>query len=572
MPRMRLVSSLTSLSLLLSFSASAFAQNRPPVNPIQHIIIVVEENRSPDNLFGADAALIQAGANLWPAANNPGYTVSCLKTSTNQEIQVHPIPIPLDTCVGPLHGHTDAWVPIFDNGANDGLCNVKPDLPKGCVFPGQYPQYSYVPNTIQANGSGLLDPYFQLANSYGFANYMFQTNQGASFAAHQFLFSGTSAPDYYNDPNGYTCGLIFPCWEWFVSDNPIASGDFTQSTGCISNAPGEYVASIDPASDAPSAVYTPPLQGAYPGYPCYDHPSMQDELAKGNVSWKYYSGSSAGLWNAPGSLYRVCQPSGIGGTCTWPGWNSTIIAPASRADDQAQILNDIESDPTCTQLASVSWVMPDGRWSDHSAVAGDDGGPSWAAALVNAIGNENPCHYWASTIIIFTWDDWGGWYDHINPAEAMGGPGVGYKSASSASAGAQYVYGFRVPLLVVSAYTPEGYISGGNTSGPSCPGPYCHDFGSILGFVEHEFKLPLGGIGPKEFPYADYYAPDGPFTACGPVACPYPLADFFTLTKPRAFHPVTGAKYPETCFHYPNQKGCFTDKVFRPPDNDDDED
>ena len=47
--------------------------------------------------------------------------------------------------------------------------------------------FSYVPETQ-------VDPYFQIAKNYGFANYMFQTNQGPSFPAHQFLISGSSAP------------------------------------------------------------------------------------------------------------------------------------------------------------------------------------------------------------------------------------------------------------------------------------------------------------------------------------------------------------------------------------------
>ena len=73
-------------------------------------------------------------------------------------------------------------------------------------------------------------------------------------------------------------------------------------------------------------------------------------------------------------------------------------------------------------------------------------------AIVNAVGNSKctepstAATYWDSTAIIVTWDDWGGWYDHEPPwieAYPQGG----------------YQMGFRVPLLVVSAYTPAGYIS-----------------------------------------------------------------------------------------------------------------
>ena len=80
------------------------------------------------------------------------------------------------------------------------------------------------------------------------------------------------------------------------------------------------------------------------------------------------------------------------------------------------------------------------------------------ANIVNAVGNStctNPdgSSYWNSTAIIVTWDDWGGWYDHERPmieASPQGG----------------YQMGFRVPLIVVSAYTPAGYITmGKRTSG-----------------------------------------------------------------------------------------------------------
>ena len=70
------------------------------------------------------------------------------------------------------------------------------------------------------------------------------------------------------------------------------------------------------------------------------------------------------------------------------------------------------------------------------------------------------------------------------------------------------MYGFRVPLLVISAYAKPGYISGGGVYPPSCAPPnyYCHDFGSILNFIEYVFGL--GQIGDVNYPYADHYVMD----------------------------------------------------------------
>ena len=75
---------------------------------------------------------------------------------------------------------------------------------------------------------------------------------------------------------------------------------------------------------------------------------------------------------------------------------------------------------------------------------GATGGPSWVASIVDAVGtskckNPDGSSYWDSTAIIITWDDWGGWYDH-EPPRIEPYPQGGYQK------------GFRVPLIVVSAY------------------------------------------------------------------------------------------------------------------------
>jgi phospholipase C len=163
---------------------------------------------------------------------------------------------------------------------------------------------------------------------------------------------------------------------------------------------------------------------------------------------------------------------------------------------QAQILTDIAN----CNLPAVSWVIPNGADSDHAA--GNKGtGPAWVASIVNAVGTQPACAgsetYWDDTVIFVTWDDWGGWYDHVPPFLADGPNGKW---------GRGYTYGFRVPLLVVSAYTPAGTVSNET-----------HDFGSILRFVERNFNL--GRIGPGN--YADAWA--------------NPITEFFGLAHARNF-------------------------------------
>ena len=97
-------------------------------------------------------------------------------------------------------------------------------------------------------------------------------------------------------------------------------------------------------------------------------------------------------------------------------------------------------------------------------------------------------------MLLVVWDDWGGWYDHVPPFSA-----TGYIGGNGN--GKQYVYGFRVPLLVVSGWNKtgsdgKGYISTVN-----------HDFGSILKFIEKNFNLleKFPGINPI-YPFADQFA------------------------------------------------------------------
>jgi phospholipase C len=244
-----------------------------------------------------------------------------------------------------------------------------------------------------------------------------------------------------------------------------------------------------------------------PQYPCFDHPTLTDLLDAKGVTWHYYTNSPGFIWTGPDAIEHICQQRNVNGTltCTGPGWINNVIIP------EWQVLEDIAN----TQLPQVSWIIPDGAFSDHPGIS-NGSGPSWVASIVNAIGNSP---YWANTAIIITWDDWGGWYDHVAPKVINDG----------VSWGSGYVYGFRVPLIVVSPYAKAAYISHTN-----------HDFGSILKFIESTFKLPSLG-------YADASADD--------------LSDCFDLTQtPTMFRRIPAALHAA---HFINDESPPTD-----PDDD----
>jgi phospholipase C len=332
---------------------------------------------------------------------------------------------------------------MYDGGKMDGadkvLCFPAPNV----VCPTN-PQFMYVlPSDVQ--------PYFALAEQYTFGDRMFQTNEGPSFPAHQFILSGTSAP---------TATSVL-----FAAENTHASN--TVATGCIAG-PTITVAMIDQFGSETAQ----PAQ-----YPCFEHPTLTDLLDTQGLTWRYYTLSAGYIWSAPDAVEHICQQQNINGTltCVGPIWTNHVVIP------QSLVLTDIANG----QLPQVSWVIPGGLASDH-ALGNDGSGPAWVASVVNAIGNSA---YWANTAIIITWDDWGGWYDHVAPKVINDG----------VSWGSGYVYGFRVPLIVVSPYAKAAYIS-----------HVTHDFGSILKFIETNYSLPSLG-------YADVAADD--------------LSDCFDLTQ-----------------------------------------
>ena len=106
----------------------------------------------------------------------------------------------------------------------------------------------------------------------------------------------------------------------------------------------------------------------------------------------------------------------------------------------------------------MTWIIPAFNNSDHPGAP--PYGPDWVASVVNAIG-QSP--FWNSTAIFITWDDWGGWYDHVPPPQIdiMG-------------------LGFRVPVIVVSPYAKRGYVS-----------HVTHESSGFLRYTEKVFSLPL---------------------------------------------------------------------------------
>jgi phospholipase C len=356
---------------------------------ISHVIIIVQENRTTDNLFsglqGADTA--RTGLD-----------------SAGHEVRLAPIGLTAPYDLGHSHGSFETE---FNDGRMDGFDRVSSSC-RGvavCVPPHRR-AYGYVPKAQ-------VEPYFIMAQTYAFADQMFQTNQGPSFPAHQYLVSGTST--------------IADGSKLRAAENPFHPSG-TSSGGCDSPS-GSLVSVIDARGNETASIF-----------PCFRRLSMMQLFDENSVTWRYYQASAGpGLWNGPDAVLQIFKSR---------AYDARVVEPS------AQVLKDIAGG----KLADVVWVTPTALASDH-ALETNGSGPSWVAAVVNAIG-ESP--YWQRSAVFVTWDDWGGWYDHVKPPR--------YNS---------YELSFRVPLIAISPYAKAHYVSHER-----------HEFGSILKFVEETFGLP----------------------------------------------------------------------------------
>jgi phospholipase C len=184
-----------------------------------------------------------------------------------------------------------------------------------------------------------------------------------------------------------------------------------------------------------------------------------------HVSWAYYVQTGTQPDCADSSAVTC---SAVQQGATTPGiWNPLPLFGDVRQDHQLHNIQSLDSYFRAAKagtLPAVSWVTPSGNNSEHPPARVHQG-QAYVTAVINAA-MKSPD--WKSTAIFLTWDDWGGFYDHLTP------PAVD-----------QNGYGLRVPGIVISPYARKGYIDHQTLSGDA-----------YLKFIEDDF---LGGarLNPK---------------------------------------------------------------------------
>jgi phospholipase C len=182
--------------------------------------------------------------------------------------------------------------------------------------------------------------------------------------------------------------------------------------------------------------------------------SAEDLLAHDpNVSWKWYDSP---LFSHYGVAIQQNgdEPGAFG---YWNPQAAKAESYTAKFDPHFVARSSFFQDAANGTLPNVSWIIPAFNSSDHPE-ANLTQGQDWIASLINAV-ESGP--EWNSTVFFISWDEYGGYYDHVAPPNVAGGN-----------------LGFRVPLLVVSPWTPKGYV-----------GNKVMSFSSLLHLVEVRWNL-----------------------------------------------------------------------------------
>lgn len=399
-----LLALLSMTAFVSSSGIKTAAQNDNGIHKIRHVIIIMQENRSFDTYFGT-----------YPGANGIPANVCIPNPSGGCSQPYHDA---ADRNQGGPHGHTNA-INDIDGGKMDGFVRSGTRARRNCAQTNN-------PNCGGSDVMGYHDAreipnYWRYARDFVLQDRMFEPNASWSLPQHLFMVSAWSAKcSRMGDPMSCVNEVQSP-------DNPL---DFGTRRGRRA------------ARKPPDYAWT----------------DLTYLLHKNHVSWAYYimPGTEPDCEDdaaaCPSRRQNVHTP-GI--------WNPLPSFDTVKQDGELANIQDLRRYYVAARngtLPAVVWVCPAGKYSEHPPGL-VSAGQAYVTGLINAA-MQGPD--WNSTAIFLSWDDWGGFYDHVVPPVVDGNG-----------------YGLRVPGLVISPYARRGFIDHQTLS---------HD--AYLKFIEDDF---LGG-------------------------------------------------------------------------------
>jgi phospholipase C len=389
--------------------------------PIKHVVFLVKENRTFDNYFGR-----------FPGAN--GATTG--KISDGGTIPLAPL---LDKSTPDI---THAWAAAlksYDNGKMDQF-----DLITTATHPDAGTPLGY-----QVASESDIPSYWQLAKSFVLGDNFYSSLHGPSFPNHLYTIAAQSGGVEDNPnlrdaagpaPKVGACSGPTACPQ--AGEAGLEPDDIPPLPekrgvwGCDAD-PETRVAVLDQEGDVIDI------------YPCLDFPTLGDVLTNAGVSWKMYApatgsydggfqGSGGYIWTVYDAIRHIRDSA---------EWKSHVVPTEQFAIDAK-----------AGNLPAVSWISTPSPVSEHPPASVCEG-ENWSVSLIQAL-TAGP--HWKDTAMFITWDDFGGFYDHVAPTQID-----------------KFGLGFRVPLIVVSPFAKPGFLYSERT-----------EFSSVLKFIETNWDLP----------------------------------------------------------------------------------
>lgn len=442
---------MTALLTLTTFAACggtpSTTNNNTDIHKIQHVVVIMQENRSFDSYFGT-----YPGADGIPMQN--GVPTVCVNDPSSGQ------------CVKPYHDANNkngggphdeiAAAADINNGKMNGFIAQAERGRKGCVDPTN-PNCTNgtVPDVMGYHDAREIPNYWSYANNFVLQDHMFEPNASWSLPSHLFMVSAWSAK-CSQQGNAASCvnALNGASGTKGVTKNDYAWTDLT------------YL------------------------------------LYKNKVSWAYYLDQGSEPDCDDDQMTCTQHPQNV----KVPGiWNPLPQFDTVKQDGQLGNIQDISNFSIAAKkgsLPAVSWVVPNSVDSEHPPALISTG-QAYVTAMINAV-MQGPD--WNSTAIFLAWDDWGGFYDHVTPPKVdengygLRVPGLVISPYAKKGMIDHQTLSFDAYLKFIEDDFLNGSRIDPKTDGRPDPRPDVRENASVLGNLVNDFDFSQSPRAPVTLP------------------------------------------------------------------------
>ncbi len=392
-------------------AASSGAGGR--LDRMNHLIVIYLENWSFDSLYGR-----------FPGANGIANAGAAARQVDRNGQPYATLPQPIDTSRRPP-GPDPRFPATLPNGPFDLAQFVPPTETTGDLIHKYYHEQYQIDGgrmdkfVAWSDAAGLVMSYYdattypvgRLAQQYVLADNYFHAAFGDSFHNHFWLVCACTAV-WPNAPVSIRAQV--DAQGILVKDGQVTPDGYAIATSYTINTPH------------PASITDPSLL-----LPTQTMPTIGDRMSERGISWAWYSqGWRDAIAGHPDPQFKFHhQPFAY-----FANYRDGTPGRARHLRDEEDFLYDLAHD----RLPAVSFVKPLGTYNEHPANADLMRGEEHTARLVRAVMNSP---YWADTVIIITYDEHGGRWDHVAPPKVdRWGPGI------------------RVPAIIVSPLAKRHYV------------------------------------------------------------------------------------------------------------------